>query len=464
MSDATEIGSRASHRSPMSLRNGVVLPLLAMLALAGCAPNRAYRDRAPSPQTQVCAAAQPQDCAHEVWHRLAPDGDDARQPQNDVHLGFVEFDDQGALHDPALKDDMLERIRTLGEAHPLLLVVFAHGWKHNAAADDSNVEDFAHILRRVAWYDEKVCAGRPCAARRVVGVYLGWRGLSARMEPFKELSFWNRKERAHRVGTDGATEVLAQLAKIKANGIKKAQNRLIVTGHSFGGALIYTALQQQLIRDTVFLKDDAILRNAANLVVLVNPAFEAARFGALERRGRLHPHAANQRPVLAVFTSTSDAATALAFPWGRRLGTAFESHVSSEQRRQNVTALGHYGPFLTHELKMPDDVAPDAPPALLGLRDIGCAWQDFQSGKVHTWSLGEISLSRLEKMQQGSQQRNPYYNVAVDPRLIANHSEIWGERFSEFLYRFVAVQSLPAGRPCERTSPAPHAASDMPEE
>lgn len=438
----------------MRIARAFVAVGLLSLALPGCAPNRAWRDRAPPGNAQACEAVRPADCAHEVWHRLAPDaGADARKPRQAVHLAFVEFDDQGALHDPALEDAALERIRAMAERQPLLIVVFAHGWKHNAGADDGNVADFADILRRVAWYDEQVCAGRACEARRVVGVYLGWRGLSARLEPFKELSFWARKERAHRVGTDGATEVLAELAKIKANPAHRDHNRLVVTGHSFGGALVYTALQQQLVRDTVFLNRNAIHRNAANLVVLVNPAFEAERYAALERRGREHEHPASQRPVLAVFTSRKDSATRLAFPFGRALGTAFESHVSPEQRRRNVTALGHYPPFLTHDLDLLADAG--AAPAYRSLREVGCAWQDFQSGQTPTWSLGGVALSRRPPMQQGSQQRNPFYNVAVDGGLIANHSEIWGERFSEFLYRFVAVQSLPAGKPCRPGAPLP---------
>lgn len=427
--------------------------LIAVLLLSACTPNRAYRYLMPPPDPASCTGSQPSDCATEVWHRLRPNTSaDLRNPQEPVYLGFVEFDDQGALHDPLLKDEVITRIRSLSERHSVLLVVFAHGWKHNASAKDSNVEDFSNLLRRIAWYDEQVCAGRNCAARRVVGLYMGWRGLSARLEPFKAMSFWARKERAHRVGTYGATEVLAELSKIKANGLHPTQNRLVVTGHSFGGALIYNALQQQLVRDTAFVGRSGVLRNAANLVVLVNPAFEAARFGALERRGRILANPPSQRPVLAVFTSRKDTATRTAFPLGRSLSTLFESHVSLEQRNQNLTALGHYEPFLTHDLNLSAATSGDAnqPLALSSLHDVGCAWQNFQSGRSDAWSLGAMELSRRERMLTGTQRQNPYYNVSVDPGIVASHSEIWGERFSEFLYRFVAVQSLPAGVHCER--------------
>lgn len=429
--------------------------LLLSLALVACTPNRAYHTRAPAPDAPLCVAALPSGCANDVWYRVRAEAEateEKRQPEQPVYLGFVEFDDQGALHDPSLKDAVINRIDALAQQQSVLMVVFAHGWKHNASADDPNVVDFANVLSRIAYYDEMVCAHRSCAGRQVIGVYLGWRGLSATTEPFKEISFYSRKSRAHRVGTDGAVEVLAQLAKIKA--IKRTgqgnDNQLIVTGHSFGGALIYSAVQQQLVRDTAFPANGLIPRSSANLIALVNPAFEAARFATLERRARTLEHARNQRPILAVFTSRSDTATKIAFPLGRGLSTSLQQHVSKEQARQNRTALGHYMPFVTHDLDLKQDPAmgDDQTVQMRAFQDIGCDWQNFQFGATHVWRLGELELSRRPHMQQGSQAQNPIYNVSVDAAIIANHNAIWGETFSEFLYRFVAVQSLPAGREC----------------
>ncbi len=293
---------------------------LVACAICACAPNAAYRTRIAS-DTGLCVGS-PGACAAEVWQRL-----DSSDPAHPVYLGFVEFDDQGALHHPELKDELMARIRALRRAHPLLIVVFAHGWKHNASASDANVVEIAGILQRIADGDQRVCAGQPCAARRVVGIYLGWRGLSTSAEPLKALSFWTRKSRAHRVGTDGATEVLADLKKISAG---NAHDRLILAGHSFGGALIYTAIQQQLMRDTAFPKNDIVAREVADLIVLVNPAFEAARFRALHRRVRGMEHSDKQRPILAVFTSRNDTATRTAFPIGRSLNTIFQQHSSDE--------------------------------------------------------------------------------------------------------------------------------------
>jgi pimeloyl-ACP methyl ester carboxylesterase len=417
--------------------------LLVACALAGCASNVAYRTSI-APGDGVCVGSTGA-CAGDAWQQLSVDGEQV--PANPVHLGFIEFDDQGALHRPELKDEMIGRIRRLGEQTPLLIVVFAHGWKHNALASDSNVVDFSRFLQRVALEDERACVGQPCAKRRVVGVYLGWRGLSASVEPFKELSFWARKNRAHRVGTDGVMEVLADLKDIDA---ENKQGLLVLLGHSFGGAVIYTAVQQQLMRDTAFLKSGSVARESADLVVLVNPAFEAERFQALQRRAATMQHSRTQRPILAVFTSRNDTATKWAFPLGRAFGTLFQSHVSKEQKRRNRIALGHYGPFITHNLNLAAATSenPDVPLRLAEHIEYGCAWQAYQAGSTDIWSLGALELGRMPSIQNEAQRRNPYFNVSVDPGIIASHNDIWGERFSQFLYRFIAVQSWRRRQTC----------------
>jgi hypothetical protein len=350
----------------------------------------------------------------------------------------------------------MRRIEAMAEQRPLLVVVYAHGWKHNAADGDSDIAAFQQLLLRVAAADHAVCARSACARRHVVGVYLGWRGLSATLEPFKELSFWGRKSRAHRVGTDGATEVLAELAKIKSstNALPgrsgSDETRLALTGHSFGGALLYSATEQLLVRDSAFPVRGTIRRNVADLVVLVNPAFEAARFHALQRKAGQLAFDRTQRPILAVFTSRTDTATRIAFPLGRGLATLLQRYSSPEQRTQNVTALGHYAPYQTHELvlQQPSKRASGEPIALVGLAAALCGWQDFQSGRSDAWALGDLTFARLPRMRVDGQRQNPYMVVSVDDGIIAGHNGIWGERFSEFLYRFVAVQSARPGRAC----------------
>src|SRR5215211_7698998 len=55
-------------------------------------------------------------------------------------LGFVEFDDQGWLWSREQMRAVLDRIIEEDARQRLLIITFVHGWKHNAAYDDPNVE------------------------------------------------------------------------------------------------------------------------------------------------------------------------------------------------------------------------------------------------------------------------------------------------------------------------------------
>lgn len=458
------------HRARLHVRCALGVAAAAVSVLfAGCTPIVAYRTEL-APPDSYCFASEPKTCAPEVLYEIGTEVDSDTAATDKVYLGIVEFDDQGYLLEPDLKDQLISRVQKMAEKRPLLMVVYAHGWKHNAYAEDKDIEKFQEALLRIAADDHTVCAKVGCARRQVVGIYLGWRGLSATVEPFTSLSFWMRKSRAHRVGLDGATEVLAELAKIKSVGSHSdmpdlsGESRLVLTGHSFGGALLYTATEQLLMRDTAFPNRGSIPRNVADLIVLVNPAFEAARFHGLQRRASSMTFSKTQRPILAVFTSKTDGATKYAFPFGRRMSTLFgkkASPASPNQHRQNVTALGHYEPFWTHELVAPPSSSnaslTTAPPTLSSAL---CGWQNYQSGRSDTWDLGEVQFSRLEKMRVEGQRQNPYMVVTVDGKVIAGHSDIWGERFSEFLYKFVAVQSARPGEACQASSAL--ATSDSP--
>lgn len=435
----------------------IMVAVVLAVASTACVHGTTYRTRLP-PEGGYCVPDRPDDCAQEVLYAVDRPGDAVGTPP--VLVGYVEFDDQGYLREPALKDALIQRLDRLAAERPLLVVVFAHGWKHNAAGSDGNVQAFNRFLLKLAAADQAVCAGMACRERQVVGVYLGWRGLSNRVEPFKTLTFWGRKSRAHRVGGDGAIEVLAELGKIKSRkreGNIDQYNRMIVAGHSFGGALVYSATHQTLVRDTAFLNRNRVPRTVADLVVLVNPAFEAARFHAIQRKASEFPFQPGQRPVLAIFTSQNDTATRKAFPVGRRLSTLFSEHRDAEQRRQNTTAIGHYAPYRTHLLRS----ASSADSAGTGgIGRVACTWEAFRKGELDTWQAGATELARLAPPDAGAQRFNPYLVVSVEKGIISSHNDIWGEQFADFLYRFVAVQSFGACASTRRIAPTAEATAD----
>ncbi len=276
-------------------------------------------------------------------------------------LGFVEFDDQGWFWDTNQLNAVEEMIRSeagIGQANVtqgIVMVMFTHGWKNNAAIDNDNVDMFRKTLNQFG-ASELVQTNH--APRKVVGVYAGWRGLSATLEPFKELSFWSRKSTAHKVGNAGAlTELLVDLETLQAASndslaTNAPRTELIIVGHSFGGAAVYSAISEIVTErfvDTV--KHGVPLKPLGDQVILLNPAFEASRnYNLNQMAASIALYPTNQRPVLSIFTSKGDWATHYFFPMGQFFSTIFERNRDEQQKKATRDAVGWFEPFVTHDL------------------------------------------------------------------------------------------------------------------
>ena len=95
----------------------------------------------------------------------------------------------------------------LHRQHAIILVL-VHGWKHNARPLDPNLSSFELVLQRTARAGRIV---RPENRRRVLGVLVGWRGLSFYAGWLANLTFWNRKTAALRVALGSVRELFGRL-------------------------------------------------------------------------------------------------------------------------------------------------------------------------------------------------------------------------------------------------------------
>ena len=117
-------------------------------------------------------------------------------------LAVIEFDDQGWYHDLAPRDALLRFLDDTA-GNDLLILVFVHGWKHNAQAGDGNLRSFRGLLR-----DARASEDQRGTGRRVLGVYLSWRGRSLSGNPlWMNASFWTRKSAAFRVAVGSVREI-----------------------------------------------------------------------------------------------------------------------------------------------------------------------------------------------------------------------------------------------------------------
>lgn len=438
---------------------------LTLLTMTACAPHMKYRTVHPD----VCPNTEPKptpECDTYALQRL-PTGNGSS-----YLLGFIEFDDQGQLWDRKQMDDVLKTLQAEAGSRELLMVVFVHGWKHSAAPGDGNIKTFRDVLADLSDTEALLAKSNGTEARRVAGIYFGWRGGSLPMKYLENVTFWDRKNTAQKVGYGGVAEVLSRLEDIRLTKDSivcrdrtsddarcRSNTKLVAVGHSFGGAVMQTAVAQILENRFVQTIGPAGRKSdvdgLGNLVVLINPAFEANLFTpisdmAAERR----TYFPEQLPVMLVLTSEADAATRYAFPIGRWFSTMFEKTHDHERRNAetgqmetisehdaNVRTVGHFEPYRTHRLyptnerKREELKAAGAADSIRTFKQSSRDWAcDGPGSKI---TFGDVVLERMTN----SAGRNPYLVVYVDGQLIRDHNDIDDPRVIEFVKQMILISS-----------------------
>ncbi|NMG76238.1 hypothetical protein [Aromatoleum diolicum] len=364
-------------RSRSSTHLGFTLLAAILTACSGPLPHR-HIAGADDVECGVVASANDERC-------FARTPEVSKEPPYTLH--FIEFDDQGWLYPDTNADGY---VKEMGAAHGqldravadvrsqlddgkrVLLLVYVHGWKHSAAHDDRDVRRFRQMLADAAYLDEKRPTAEDASKRRVVGIYVGWRGAGrfSAENPLVYLSFWSRKNAALHVSEGAARELFGRLRalreRVNHEDVRRPPLRTVVIGHSFGAWVVFSALSPsllELLASPVDAARDASsaaarsawrrarLRQAADIVVLVNPAFEASRYQPVHHLAQRLKLADYEPPVLLLVTSTADRATRQLFPVGRFVNTIFQHpFVSDEQERATKHTPGFMDLYQTHSL------------------------------------------------------------------------------------------------------------------
>ncbi len=352
------------------------------LLLAGCANIREYHS-----DSKHCEKVSAVEVEREVYRWGSLSGAtgscdaawqvDVEKP-NRFSMNFVEIDEQGVLVDRKQAEDAIHTASAgLIGARPSYVVVFVHGWHHNAAVDDANVRGFYNALNAISRWNPNI---------DVKGIYIGWRGDSLTVPGLRYATFWDRKNTSDEVGRGGLLEFLLRLER----GVKPdpaSNNRLVLVGHSFGASVTFNSLAHvymQRFLDGVFSTAQAPrFRGYGDLVVLINPAIEAMRYMPFQSAIEYYSSADSpvrldfsheKRPYLVVLSSEADWATHYAFPFARFFSTALEAHDKVSANGQpdekngysewvmDRDTVGNFERFQTHRMIEPDAAAPHAAP------------------------------------------------------------------------------------------------------
>lgn len=98
----------------------------------------------------------------------------------DRWLAILEITDSGDFHDVVSVTEIMRRIGRESSEADTLIVTFVHGWNHNASDGDDNLVQFEALLAQLAQLEAR---DRGEKARKVIGVYIGWRGSSIGSTP-----------------------------------------------------------------------------------------------------------------------------------------------------------------------------------------------------------------------------------------------------------------------------------------
>ena len=327
--------------------------------------------------------------------------------------GFVEFDDEGWLYDPHGQPTQMQVVqaRLRSELNDrqydntdFLVVAFVHGWHHNAHDTDCNVHEFRAMLKVANdRYAAEAAKNPKMHPRRIVGIYAGWRGESIDVNGLNVTTVLDRRNAAERVAKGDVRELFAQLRKLQIGETQKPdpaggpmrsdRMRTVVIGHSFGGLIAFHGMSPAVLNELTLTKPDpeqgcrpTVYRPPAvqmqngvrvakdevvsiekertapvfpDMLILVNPAFEATRFESLHAlmrpNGCAYPE---DRPKVVVVTADNDLATGPIFHAAKKVLTVLEAYPHedgnaegvSRERDANTHAIGFAQRYQTHRL------------------------------------------------------------------------------------------------------------------
>ena len=421
----------------LNLRRAL-LGSFAFLLLGACAQIREYRV-----ELQSCTLNSPGGThASEAEKDLCPTSAVVRVAgEAPYELAYVEVDEQGMLANRRQAESALDLAGAPSKSgRPVHVLVFVHGWHHNAQAGDENVKDFHEALAAISrWHN----------GEEVRGIYVGWRGDSLAIKGLRYFTFWDRKNTSDEVGRGALYEFLVRLER-SVKPVPASPNKLVLVGHSFGASVAFNSLAQlylQRFLEGVYASGPGRrFRGYGDLVVLINPAIEAMRYmpfqSALEYYSTLKqtpPRAdfsSDVIPVLMILSSEGDWATRITFPAARFFSTFPEAHLrisplgpedgknrSYSEWVMDIQAVGNYAGFDTHHTI---SLSPGAKPEDI----LGCP--ALPNGELVRKILASAGSEQafpnsgvvIKRNLEPSTTAAPYWHASLSKKIVKDHTSI----------------------------------------
>src|SRR5262249_30400361 len=186
--------------------------------------------------------------------------------------------------------------------------------------------------------------------RYVVGIYVGWNAEAPLWGWLENITFWVKKNNADRIAQSASvTQIYSAIGSVVRSDPEQ-KDQFIAIGHSFGARMLFSATAQPLVSAVQQAHPGypggtyTVIHGVSDAIILLNPAFEASRYSAINGFIRNEEtFADSQAPLIVTISSEGDWATKTAFPIGQWLGLA--------RTTPELHTLGNYKPFWTHSLE-----------------------------------------------------------------------------------------------------------------
>ncbi len=321
---------------------------------------------------------------------------------------------------PAAHNTPLPRTPDAIASLPKLVILYIRGWQHSADKDDDNLKSFEGQIRNIREANRE--------KKNVVGIYIGWNALGGSF-PLNYLLFWSKETIADRIAqSSSVTEIVSAIGAI-LDRKKQFPDEFIAIGHSFGARILFSATEQTLVYESELAHPGHSggtykkIKGAADAIILLNPAFDAARFPALDDLSRnAESFSQEQIPILLSVSTDNDYATKFAFPVGQFVG--------SERSNLELTTIGNYFEYQTHTLTQTDQSK------CLSSEDNSLSERFFDSGIC----LARIvNTSRADGAIPEITPHDPFLVARTTSDIINGHGGIWDKEFSNWLFAFISA-------------------------
>jgi hypothetical protein len=365
-------------------------------------------------------------------------------------LAFVELNDEGLFAESEQVRLLLADLKSKVYDVDTTILLYVHGWNHNASPDSENVACFEELLKATAIMQSTYLSSDDVSPRAVYGIYVGWPAVVYETKWLnKALTWFGRQSASDRVGERGALlELFSKIGELRDQpGSQKT--KFVIISHSLGARLTYKSLRP-VMQHSVYTGGRERSPFVADMSVMVNPALTAdehtALAGLIEEQGAQAEGGA--APTFVIATSESDEVLGGVFPTSQKFSSFFRGDYMLKDKMRTLP-VGLFDEYVTHNLKLEGDY--ENTPGGQGCPTLKYDELEIVKGKARVQNVAELydfdvvkhydsegqETYRTVLTEFGNPSKGPIMVIKVAEDIVPNHNDFYTSPFVDFVARVI---------------------------